>query len=218
MTSHRVLRHYSALLCLLAACAAPTRKRLDQVVIPFEPLVMPEPIVLPAPVALPPPVPIMVHPQGPLPPPMQQEPGERTQPTSDESARSKEPPPAVTSQRPGCEPQPTPHLGGDALHNRCADTFPPNRFPGNDVLVDGKRFDALQVNARVLWEIKTDRFDEYSPFLRDQVIRNQVPELLREFSIARACGFDFVVGVSSAAHQTALRREMPNIKLVLTGC
>jgi hypothetical protein len=84
MTSHRVLRHYSALLCLLAACAAPTPRRLDQVVIPFEP--------------------------------------------------------------------------------------------------------------------------------------HQVPELLREFSIARACGFDFVVGVSSAAHQTALRREMPNIKLVLTGC
>ena len=55
-----------------------------------------------------------------------------------------------------------PHLGGNAIHNTCADTFPPNRFPGMDVLVNHKNFDALQVGANVLWEIKTDRYDTYS--------------------------------------------------------
>jgi len=103
------------------------------------------------------------------------------------------------------------------LHDRCADAFPPNRFPGHDVLVNGKRFDALQVGKRVLWEIKTDRFDTYSPFLREQAIDNQVPELRRERALARACGYDFVVGVSSPAHRDALRAEEPDLKVVLTG-
>ena len=133
--------------------------------------------------------------------------------------RTRGPPPAVTTQRrPECEPVPRPHRGGDALHDWCADTFPPNRFPGHDVLVNGKRFDALQVGVRVLWEIKTDRFDAYSPFLKDKVIRTQLLELQRERDIAQACGYDFVVGVSSAAHQAALSQEDLNLHVVLTGC
>lgn len=128
-------------------------------------------------------------------------------------------PPAPTQQgRPRCQPVPVPHLGGDDAHNRCADTFPPNRFPGNDVLVDGKRFDALQVGVLVLWEIKTDRFDTYSPFLQEQVIRKQIAELRRERDIAEACGYGFVVGVSSAAHKAALEREDRLLNIVVTGC
>lgn len=104
------------------------------------------------------------------------------------------------------------------MHDRCADEFPPNRFPGHDVLVDGKRFDALQRGARVLWEIKTDRFDSYSPFLKNQVISKQVAELRRERDIAAACGYGFMVGVSSAAHQAALLRQAPELKIVVTRC
>ncbi|KFE70713.1 hypothetical protein DB31_5755 [Hyalangium minutum] len=59
-----------------------------------------------------------------------------------------------------------PHAGGDDPHNACADKFPPNRYPGKDVLIGGIRFDALQVGVRVLWEIKTDQFDTYSAFLQ----------------------------------------------------
>ncbi len=143
----------------------------------------------------------------------------RPKPAPDNSAPNKGPPPVeAPERRPECEPRPTPHLGGDALHDMCADTFPPNRFPGNDVLVNGKRFDALQVGARVLWEIKTDRFDEFAPFLRDRVISKQGPELLRERDIARACGYDFVVGVSSAAHRVALEAQVADLKIVVTGC
>jgi hypothetical protein len=111
-----------------------------------------------------------------------------------------------------------PHRGGDDPHNECADRFPPNYYPGKDVLVDGKRFDALQVGVRVLWEIKTDRFDTYSRFLRNQVITDQVEELRRERDIAAACGYGFVVGVSSAAHRAALLAQEPLLDIVVTGC
>jgi hypothetical protein len=107
-------------------------------------------------------------------------------------------------RRPECTPRPVPHLGGDGLHNLCADRVPQNGFPGSDVLVNGKRFDALQLRLRVLWEVKTDNFDTYSTFLRRQVVDNQLPELQRERDISRACGFEFRVGVRSAAHRDAL--------------
>ncbi len=34
-----------------------------------------------------------------------------------------------------CEPIPVPHAGEDDAHNKCAEQFPPNRYPGMDVLV-----------------------------------------------------------------------------------
>ena len=48
------------------------------------------------------------------------------------------------------------------LHNKCADRIPNNSFPGRDVLVNGKNFDALQLATRTLWEVKTDDFDKYN--------------------------------------------------------
>lgn len=111
-----------------------------------------------------------------------------------------------------------PHSGGDAVHDACADTFPPNRFPGKDVLINGKRFDALQVGANVLWEIKTDRFDGYSDFLKERVSKTQVVELQRERELARSCGYDFVVGVSNRGQRLALLELDDDLKVVVTGC
>ncbi|WP_341870984.1 DUF6310 domain-containing protein [Corallococcus llansteffanensis] len=128
------------------------------------------------------------------------------------------PVPVDRTGRASCEPVPVPHAGKDDLHNECADRFPPNRYPDNDVLVNGKRFDALQVGARVLWEIKTYQFDTYSEFLRDRVIEDQVEEFQEDRDIAAACGYSFVVGVSSAAHREALLRQDPSLKIVVTGC
>lgn len=197
-------------LFLLSACATSAPQRYEQMAIPVNPLVAPRPLILPAPVALPPPLPIVVSPEEPTP---------KAKTSPDDARSNKGPPPAVTArQRPECEPLPPPHRGGDALHNKCADEFPPNRFPGKDVLVDGKRFDALQVDKPVLWEIKTDRFEEYTSYLKRQVIQNQVPELRREREIAEARGFGFIVGVSSTAHQTALLDVDPLLKIVVTDC
>jgi hypothetical protein len=130
------------------------------------------------------------------------------------------PEPLDRERRRKCEAIPVKHRGGDDAHNKCADTIPPNRYPGMDVLVDGKHFDALQVGVRVLWEIKTDQFDTYSLFLRNQVLNEQVEEFLEERRIARACGYGFVVGVSTDAHKEALIDLEPSLApdIVVTGC
>ena len=135
---------------------------------------------------------------------------------------NKNPPSVTTTPRkrpPECQPVPIfPHLGGDSIHNTCADVVPPNRFPKHDVLVLGKRFDALQADADVLWEIKTDRFDTYAPFLRGPPLKEQAQELKEQQALARQCGYGFVVGVSSAAHRQALLDREPDLEIRLTGC
>jgi hypothetical protein len=93
-----------------------------------------------------------------------------------------------------CDPIPVPHAGEDDPHDACADTFPPNRYPGMDVRVGGVRFDALQVGVRVLWEIKTHRFDTYNAFIRRMTILEQVPLLKEE------------------------RDKEPTLHIVVTGC
>jgi hypothetical protein len=217
------LRTCTALLFLLSACATtePQKnkpKQYNQLVAPWlEPLVMPKPIapVLPAPVGLTPPVAVMVDPGG----EMQQEP--EANPTPEKSRANRRGPPApVTAERrrPECEPRPVSHAGEDDAHNECADKYPPNRYPGNDVLVDGKRFDALQVGARVLWEIKTHRFDTYNAFIQRMTILEELPLLQEERDKAEGCGYGFVVGVSTQAHKDALLAADQSLTIVVTGC
>lgn len=122
------------------------------------------------------------------------------------------------TRRSSCEPVPVRHAGEDAPHNECADRFPPNRYPGMDVLVGGARFDALQVGVRVLWEIKTHRFDEYNDFTRDREIENELKQLDKERKAAAVCGYEFVVGVSTQAHKDALLKEDQTLNVVVTGC
>jgi hypothetical protein len=117
-----------------------------------------------------------------------------------------------------CEPIPVPHASKDDPHNECADTFPPNRYPGMDVSVGGIRFDALQVGVRVLWEIKTHQFDKYNSFVQEMEIKKEVKQIRKERDIAVACGYDFVVGVSTQAHKDALREALPGLNVVVTGC
>jgi hypothetical protein len=206
------LRTCSAFLVLMAACAMTESKPQKQVAIPWvAPLVAPKPVVMPVPIGLTPPMPVMVDPDA-------QQLAPETKPGKSGSNRAPPAPLASERRRPECEPHPVPHLGGDALHDWCADTFPPNHFPGKDVLVNGKRFDALQVGAPVLWEIKTDRFDTYTSFLRNQVVINQLDELQHERELAEACGYGFVVGVSSAAHKAALEAQDRTLNIVVTGC
>ncbi|MFE8596556.1 DUF6310 domain-containing protein [Archangium violaceum] len=109
------------------------------------------------------------------------------------------------------------HLGGNKLHDTCADKIPNNSFPGGDVFVNGKNFDALQLATRTLWEVKTDNFDTYPPELREIVLADQVPDLQHERALALACGFDFKVGVRSATHKAALLKQDPTLKVVIMG-
>jgi hypothetical protein len=117
-----------------------------------------------------------------------------------------------------CEPIPEPHAGEDDAHNKCADRFPPNRYPGMDVLVGGVSFDALQISVRVLWEIKTHRFDTYPDFIQEREIDKELKQLRKQRDAAAACGYGFVVGVSTEEHKEALEFEAPELKIVVTGC
>jgi hypothetical protein len=127
-----------------------------------------------------------------------------------------EPPEVTERDRHRCEPVPVPyHLGGNKLHDKCADRIPSNSFPGGDVFVNGKNFDALQLATRTLWEVKTDNFDTYPPELRRIVLEDQVPELQHERALALACGFNFRVGVRSAAHKAAWESLDRNLDIVV---
>ncbi|WP_341868126.1 DUF6310 domain-containing protein [Corallococcus carmarthensis] len=128
------------------------------------------------------------------------------------------PVPVDRTGRASCEPVPVPHAGEDDPHNECADRFPPNRYPGMDVLVGGVRFDALQVGVRKLWEIKTHQFDTYNDYVRDREIEKEIKQLNKERKAAAACGYGFVIGVSTQAHKDALQREDRSLNIVVTGC
>ncbi|RKH43519.1 hypothetical protein D7Y23_29185 [Corallococcus sp. AB050B] len=107
---------------------------------------------------------------------------------------------------PECRPVPVPHRGGNDPHNDCADLLPQNSFPGWDVLVNGKQFDALVLVTRTLWDVKTDAFEKHSLHSQQFFAKVKLPELQRERRLAEACGYRFVVGVRSAAHKVALEK------------
>ncbi|MCK8496991.1 DUF6310 domain-containing protein [Myxococcus fulvus] len=138
---------------------------------------------------------------------------------SEQGAQPPVPPlPVGRSRHPHCEPVPVPRASKDVAHNACADRFPPNRFPGMDVSVNGIRFDALQVGARVLWEIKTHRFDTYNGFIQEQELAKELVQLQKELDTANACGYGFIVGVSTPEHRRALLSKDPALEFVVTGC
>jgi len=123
--------------------------------------------------------------------------------------------PLDRERRPECRPVPVSHRGGNDPHDDCADLIPQNSFPGWDVLVNGKQFDALVFATRTLWDIKTDNFDKHNLHSQQFFARVKLPELQREKRLAEACGYNFVVGVRSAAHKTALKRLDPNLDVVV---
>ncbi|WP_306770429.1 MULTISPECIES: DUF6310 domain-containing protein [Corallococcus] len=114
-----------------------------------------------------------------------------------------------------CRPIPVRHLGGNDPHNECADRIPNNSFPGWDVLVNGKNFDGLVLTSRTLWDVKTDDFEKQPPRSQRFFVRMKLPELRREARLARDCGYNFVIGVRSAAHKAVLFDEDPTLKVVV---
>jgi hypothetical protein len=133
-----------------------------------------------------------------------------------EPSLRKQPASALTREDdPKCKPIPVPHLGGHDAHNKCADRIPYNSFPGWDVLVNGKNFDALQLATRTLWEVKTDDFDIHSLHSQRFFAKVKLPEIQREKRLAEACGYNFAVGVRSAAHKAALLELDPELTVVV---
>jgi hypothetical protein len=142
---------------------------------------------------------------------VQRKPKLKPEPTGQDKFPPVPPEPLDRGRHPECKPRRVNHRGGNDPHNQCADKIPNNSSPGWDVFVNGKNFDALQLTTRTLWEVKTDNFDTYSDFLRGRVIRDQVAKMRSEREIARACGFDFRVGVRSEAHKESLGEQAPDL-------
>lgn len=155
-------------------------------------------------------------------------PSNQTQPTKESMANRKPKPEGSSSEdifpplptqprlrRPECEPVPGPSRGGNDPHNECADKVPKNAFPGLNVFVNGKHFDALDLGTRTLWEVKTDDFDKHSRRSQEFFARVKLPELQREDRLAKQCGYNFIVGVRSPAHKAVLFKLDPNLKVIV---
>jgi Family of unknown function (DUF6310) len=154
-------------------------------------------------------------------PSSEQEPVANREPTPRGLGRDWLPPVSsdTAERHPECRPHPVRHLGGNDLHDKCADRVPQNGFPGWDVLVNGKHFDALQLATRRLWEVKTTAIETYNPFVRRVELDKQVEEARRERELAAACGYDFVIGVRSEAHKRLLEERLRGFNIVLmTWC
>ncbi|WP_395838293.1 DUF6310 domain-containing protein [Archangium violaceum] len=154
--------------------------------------------------------------------PVPQEPQKKRRPKPEPAGEDWPPPvppePTDRERRRRCEAIPVPHRGGDKAHNKCADWYPPNRYPGMDASVGGKDFDALQVGVRVLWEIKLEEFDGYSDFLKEVTVKKEIKEFKEYRDIALTCGYAFRVGVISEAHKAALLERDDSFDIVVTRC
>ena len=151
--------------------------------------------------------------------PAPQEPSANRKPKPEPSGQDWLPPgptePLEGERRPECRPVPVPHRGGNDPHNDCADLLPQNSFSGWDVLVNGKQFDALQLTTRTLWDVKTDNFDIHSLHSQRFFARVKLPEMQRERRLAELCGYNFVVGVKSAAHKVAIEKLDSTLTVVV---
>jgi hypothetical protein len=107
----------------------------------------------------------------------ERKPGPEESPSGEDWPPPVPPEPGEQERRPECKPIPVPHLGGNGTHNECADKIPRNSFPGRDVFVNGKNFDALQLSTRTLWDVKTDDFDKQPPRSQRFFVKMKVPEL-----------------------------------------
>lgn len=87
-----------------------------------------------------------------------------------------------------------------------------------DVLVGSVRFDALQMGVRMLWEIKTNKFDTYAAFIRRREIEKEMEQIVKERRAAATCGYGYMIGVSTQAHKEALLERDQSLNIVVTGC
>ncbi len=123
--------------------------------------------------------------------------------------------PSEPTERPECKPIPGPPRGGNDPHNECADKIRGNDFPGLNVFVNGKHFDALVLATRTLWEVKTNNLANHSPRSQKFLVEVKLPQIREEAKRARECGYSFVVGVKSAAHKALLESLERNITVVV---
>lgn len=125
-------------------------------------------------------------------------------------APKKEEPP---KKRKECTPQPIcPALGEDTWHDYCTDTVIGNEFPGCDVSIMGRAFDAKVGNT--LYEVKTDDWDIYADFLVSQTLEDHAIRAKSDVAIANACGYQYEFVVGDAKLATELSKRVAPLQVV----
>ncbi len=109
-----------------------------------------------------------------------------------------------------CDVEAVKHLGGDGIHDACADSLPGNLIPGKDLLVTtpegvDKNFDAYTPADHSVWEVKTHKLDDKSARSFKFLAGKQIGELMNEQEIARRCGYNFKISVSDLRQYELLR-------------
>lgn len=126
--------------------------------------------------------------------------------------------------KPSCQVYPLGyHRGGNPRHDNCADVVPPNYYPGSDIEVSHtslgrKSFDAVDpVNH--LWEVKTEDYSSYPPFLKDVTIQSALLDIAQELPLSIACGYGYTFGVTDPQFYSDLLAQIPpGVNLQLINC
>jgi hypothetical protein len=77
------------------------------------------------------------------------------------------------------------HLGGDQIHNQCADSYPPNEFMGSDACVAGKNFDAISGGRTILWEVKSENYNNNNGFTRNRIIEGWLKDINDDMAVTK---------------------------------
>ncbi|WP_442958325.1 DUF6310 domain-containing protein [Povalibacter sp.] len=102
-----------------------------------------------------------------------------------------------------------PHLGGDPVHNTCAD-FVSDVYPECGVLVttpfgQSKRFDGMSADGS-LWEVKANRYSVQPPFVQQAITADDFAGGVPSAAVARQCKRPFRCVVADQGHYDALVR------------
>jgi len=101
-----------------------------------------------------------------------------------------------------CEPIETIYgRNKDAIHDQCADLATQHEMPGFDVCVAGVNFDAISGGHKVLWEVKTENYNNAKKdFIRISTINNWINQATKHLEITkntcahRGFSYNFLVG------------------------
>lgn len=88
------------------------------------------------------------------------------------------------------------------------------------MVVQGKHFDAIGKYDDILWEVKTERWSEYDEkFLKPTTLTRHRNEILREYRIARSCGYPFIVAIADKELYEELGRQLRQVsKMYVPQC
>ncbi len=109
------------------------------------------------------------------------------------------------------------HLGGDEVHNTCADNIG-NDYPGSDYLVvtpEGttRAFDLAKLPE--VGEVKTGKLSYYSQELAEKTIEDYLNQSKIDQGIAKRCGLSFTLYVADPAAAEFFRENFDDVHVEL---